>query len=62
MSNELSSVITNREIPNIYAEQILLIFKNQVSIYDAALETFYTSLVVGNPQEVKQQFAALLRR
>lgn len=62
MSNELSLMIPNREIPNICAEQILIIFKKQVSKNGAALETFYTFLAAGNPQKVEQQFTAELRR
>lgn len=58
MSNEFSLALPNRELLNIYAEQILIIFKKQISKNGVALKTFYTSLTAGNPQEVEQQFTA----
>lgn len=60
--NTVSLVIPNREIRNIYTDQIMKLFKEQVSRDGEALDAFCEALLKGEPEEVEKQFTAYMEK
>ncbi len=60
--NMVELVIPNREVRNIFTEQILLLFKEQVSRDGATLDAFCGALLEGNAQKVEKLFTDYMNR
>src|SRR5699024_10630437 len=54
--------IPNREIRNIFTEQILTLFKEQVAEDGAALQAFCDALEKGKAEQVNELLAAYLKK
>lgn len=60
--NTVNLVIPNREIRNLYTEQIMKLFKEQVSRDGETLEAFCEALYAGKPEEVEEQFTSYMEK
>lgn len=60
--NTVNLVIPNREIRNVYTEQIMKLFKEQVSRDGETLDAFCEALLAGEPEEVEKQFTSYMEQ
>ena len=60
--NTVNLVIPNREIRNVYTEQIMKLFKEQVSRDGETLDAFCEALLAGKPEEVEKQFTSYMEQ
>ncbi len=60
--NTVNLAIPNREIRNVYTEQIMKLFKEQVSRDGETLDAFCEALLAGEPEEVEKQFTSYMEQ
>lgn len=60
--NTVNLVIPNREIRNVYTEQIMKLFKEQVSRDGETLDAFCEALLAGEPEKVEKQFTSYMEQ
>lgn len=60
--NTVNLVIPNREIRNVYTEQIMKLFKEQVSRDGETLDAFCEALLAGESEEVEKQFTSYMEQ